>query len=134
MLQPFCRGILEKGEFSVVMWDGAPSHGVRKIPVPGDYRAQDDFGATDEPWEAPEEVVDIAKRAVAVAPGEWKYARVDFLNDTELGWRIIELEMIEPSLFLRHCPNEQIERLATMIANLARQGAANQAATATAQA
>ena len=125
MLQPFCRGILEKGEFSVVMWDGAPSHGVRKIPVPGDYRAQDDFGATDEPWEAPEEVVDIAKRAVAVAPGEWKYARVDFLNDTELGWRIIELEMIEPSLFLRHCPNEQIERLATMIANLARQGAAN---------
>ena len=60
LLQPFSPSIMEKGEFSVVMWDGAPSHGVRKIPVPGDYRAQDDYGATDEPWEAPPEVVDIA--------------------------------------------------------------------------
>ena len=76
---------MEKGEFSVVMWDGAPSHGVRKIPVPGDYRAQDDWGATDEPWEAPPEVLDIATRAVACAPGDWHYARVDFLNDSEHG-------------------------------------------------
>ena len=115
---------MEKGEFSVVMWDGAPSHGVRKIPVPGDYRAQDDYGATDEPWEAPPEVIDIAKRAVAVAPGEWHYARVDFLNDSEHGWRVIELEMVEPSLFLRHCPGEQIERLARCFANLAATGQA----------
>ena len=39
MLQPFCDGIYDKGEFSVLLWDGAVSHGVRKIPVPGDFRA-----------------------------------------------------------------------------------------------
>ena len=103
---PFSESIYEKGEFSVLLWDGAFSHGVRKIPVPGDFRAQDDFGASDEPWEPPAEVIAIAIKAVNVAPGGWSYGRVDFLNDDELGWRIIELEMLEPSLFFRHCPGE----------------------------
>ena len=41
LMQPFCPSIMEKekGEFSVLLWDGAFSHGVRKVPVPGDYRA-----------------------------------------------------------------------------------------------
>ena len=90
--------------------------------MPGDYRAQDDYGATDEPWDPPAEVMEIAKKAIAVAPGEWHYGRVDFLNDSEHGWRVIELEMIEPSLFLRHCPSDQIERLSRCFANLAMKG------------
>lgn len=57
-------------------------------------------------------------KAVDVAPGGWHYARVDFLHDDLLGWRIIELEMLEPSLFLRHCPSEQVSRLAAMFVRL----------------
>ena len=63
--------------------------------------------------------MDIAIKAVNVAPGGWSYGRVDFLNDSEHGWCIIELEMLEPSLFFRHCPKEQIDRLALHFAKLA---------------
>ena len=103
----------------MLLWDGAVSHGVRKIPVPGDFRAQDEHGATDEPWDPPTEVVDIAIRAVNLAPGGWSYARVDFLQDRELGWRIIELEMLEPSLFLRHTTPHSIDRLASHLSSKA---------------
>ena len=71
LLQPFCPSVMVEGEYSVLFWGGKPSHGVQKIPVPGDYRVQDDFGAKDKPWQPPPEVLDIAHRAVAVAPGGW---------------------------------------------------------------
>ena len=50
MLQPFLSPVLARGEWSAVFVDGAITHCVRKIPVPGDYRVQDDFGARDEPY------------------------------------------------------------------------------------
>ena len=120
LLQPFCPNVMVEGEFSVLYWGGTPSHGVQKIPVPGDYRVQDDFGAKDKPWTPPPEVLDIAERAIAVAPGAWTYARVDLLRDPDHGWCVIELEMLEPSLFLRHAPLKQIDRLAKVLLAQAR--------------
>ena len=52
---------------------------------------------------------------MAAAPGGWTYARVDLLRDPDHGWCVIELEMLEPSLFLRHAPAEQITRLAEVL-------------------
>ena len=49
MLQPFLDSVLKEGEYSAISFGGEFSHGVQKIPVPGDYRVQDDFGATDKP-------------------------------------------------------------------------------------
>ena len=115
LLQPFCPSVMVEGEYSVLYWGGKPSHGVQKIPVAGDYRVQDDFGAKDKPWTPPPEVLDIAERAVTAAPGGWTYARVDLLRDPDHGWCVIELEMLEPSLFLRHAPAEQITRLAEVL-------------------
>ncbi len=115
LLQPFCPSVMVEGEYSVLYWGGEHSHGVQKIPVPGDYRVQDDFGAHDKPWTPCAEVLDIAQRAISVAPGGWTYARVDLLQDPDHGWCVIELEMLEPSLFLRHAPGEQITRLAKVL-------------------
>ena len=50
MLQPYLETVETEGELSALYFDGVFSHGVRKIPVPGDYRVQDDFGASDEPY------------------------------------------------------------------------------------
>ena len=47
MLQPYLETVETEGELSALYFDGVFSHGVRKIPVPGDYRVQDDFGASD---------------------------------------------------------------------------------------
>jgi predicted N-acetyltransferase YhbS len=121
LLMPFCSSVMEDGEYSVMMWGGEVSHGVRKIPVPGDFRVQDDFGATDEPWIPPAEVVEIAHQAVNVAVAGWEYARVDFLLDHEHGWCVLELELLEPSLFFRHAPPNQVERLAQHLLLLARE-------------
>ena len=43
----------------------------------------------------------LAERALAQAPSKLLYARVDFLMDQGQQPRLIELELIEPSLYFR---------------------------------
>ena len=102
-----------EGEFSVLYWGGTTSHGVQKIPVPGDYRVQDDLPRKTSAWTPPPEVLDIAERAIDVAQDAWTNARVDLLRDPDHGWCVIELEMLEPSFVPpARSPAEQIDRLA----------------------
>ena len=110
MLQPYLRSVETSGEISIFYFGGERCHAVQKIPVPGDYRVQDDFGATDFPIDAPEAVIAVADRAVAAA-GEicglelpLVYARADFLCLDSGEWVLNELELVEPSLFFRHSP------------------------------
>lgn len=110
MVQPYVDSVESFGELSAIFFDGRYSHGVRKIPVPGDYRVMDDFGASDEPWGfAPEEIA-LARGIVDEARSHLEldaqplYARVDFLRDDEGHLCLNELELVEPSLFFRHGP------------------------------
>ncbi|MBL8750206.1 MAG: hypothetical protein JNK78_13655 [Planctomycetes bacterium] len=116
MLQPFLRNVLQRGEWSAIFVDGRISHCVRKIPVPGDYRVQDDFGARDEPYRPTSDELAAAVEAMAsatrrrgacpAADGEpLLYGRADFLWDDEGGCVVTELELVEPSLFFRHSPS-----------------------------
>ena len=108
MLQPYLGSVETKGEVSLLFFDGELSHGVRKIPQAGDYRVQDDWGASDEPWTPSETELRDARRILEVtesccSPDEsLLYARLDFLflEDGSLG--LNEVEGIEPSLFFRH--------------------------------
>ncbi|RMF75697.1 MAG: hypothetical protein D6744_13160 [Planctomycetota bacterium] len=124
MLQPYLPRVETDGELSVVYIDGRPSHVVRKQPKPGDYRVQDDHGATDQRWD-----LDTAERArvamvMAAARAEveqrnlcaWPplYARVDLLRDEEGELCCNELELVEPSLFFRHS-QAAAERLAAAL-------------------
>ena len=112
MFQPYLASVETEGEYSAVFFDGIFSHAVRKIPVSGDYRVQDDFGATDEAWTfsssdmtCVREAHDILMRfldsrfRITRAP---LYARADFLRGDDGGLLLNELELIEPSLFFRH--------------------------------
>ncbi len=107
MLQPYLPAVEQVGERSVIFFGGAPSHGVRKVPVPGDYRVQDDFGASDEPWHPERDELELARRVVAAAEsivGPLLYGRVDLLEDARGALLVTELELVEPSLFFRHDP------------------------------
>jgi len=108
LLQPYLDSVETQGELSAVFFDGRFSHGVRKIPVLGDYRVQDDFGAHDEPATFTDDELALAKAcldAVTEADGTRPlYARTDFLRDHEGQLRLSELELVEPSLFFRHAP------------------------------
>ncbi len=111
ILQPYQQSVETEGELSVVMIDGEFTHAVRKIPVPGDYRVQDDFGATDGPVTLSDEELGLAEEIVRRIDGEWLYARVDFLRDQDGALMLSELELVEPLLFFRHCP-QAADRLA----------------------
>lgn len=102
LVQRFEESISE-GEWSLVFFRGQLSHAVLKVPVAGDFRVQKEYGGTSVPAAAPNQVVEIARRVLAQVEFPWLYARVD-LVDSPSGVRLMELEMLEPDLFLRHSP------------------------------
>ena len=102
MLQKFMPGITGEGEWSVIYFAGIFSHAVLKKPKAGDFRVQNDFGGSSHLADPPPHVLESASRALqAVDPT--LYARVDGLVD-ERRFLLMELELIEPALFLAHPP------------------------------
>ena len=104
MLQPYVEQVERDGEWSAIFIDGDYSHGVRKVPVAGDYRVQDDFGASDMPATFTDDELALARSIVDAVDADLLYARVDFLRDADGELRLTELELVEPSLFFRHAP------------------------------
>ena len=106
IIQPLIEEIAKTGEFSLMLFDGEYSHAVVKRPKSGDFRVQEYLGGVTFPCRAPPDgSVELAKAALAAAPAEAAYARVDIVPDDEGVLRIMELELIEPSLFLDHAPD-----------------------------
>jgi glutathione synthase/RimK-type ligase-like ATP-grasp enzyme len=119
LVQPYLSEIAGAGEWSLLYFGGEYSHAVIKRPAAGDYRVQDEHGGRSEPA-----VPDAATRAaagralaaLAVAGHDVPaYARVDGVVS---GGRFVlmELELIEPSLFLAGQP-QAAERFAHLLAN-----------------
>jgi glutathione synthase/RimK-type ligase-like ATP-grasp enzyme len=120
MVQPFLRSVVEEGEYSLNYFDGAFSHAIVKRARTGDYRVQPHLGGTEVKCDPPQGSRRVAEAALAVAPEPPAYARVDLirLNGGQLG--VIELELIEPSLWLEHAPDKGAS-LAAAVAKHARQ-------------
>jgi len=104
MLQPFLPSVEAQGELSLIYIDGNYSHAVRKRPAPGDFRVQSIWGGTFEPAKPAPEHVGIAERTLALVDPTPLYARVDLVNDLNGQPRLIELELIEPNLYLTEHP------------------------------
>ena len=102
ILQPYINKVESIGEHSLIYFNGVWSHGVRKVPAPGDYRVQDDYGASDMPWDPPDEWKDQCEALIKRLPMVPLYARCDFLSGPRGEPWLVELELIEPSLFFRH--------------------------------
>jgi len=108
MLQPYMARVETEGEFSAIVIDGRVTHCVQKVPVAGDYRVQDDFGASDGPVTLSSAELNFATEVMAMAQARFAdllYARVDFLRDADGRACLNELELVEPSLFFRHGPD-----------------------------
>jgi len=106
IVQPLIEEIARTGEFSLMLFDGEYSHAVVKRPRSGDFRVQEYHGGETRPCEAPPAgAIALAQAALAAAPERATYARVDIVPDDEGTLRIMELELIEPALFLDHAPD-----------------------------
>jgi glutathione synthase/RimK-type ligase-like ATP-grasp enzyme len=104
MVQPFQREIVERGELTLVVIGGELTHAVRKVAKPGDFRVQDDHGGTVHPHQATAEEREFAQRAALACDPLPAYARVDVVRDNAGALAVMELELVEPELFLRFHP------------------------------
>jgi len=105
IVQPLIEEIARTGEYSLMLFDGEYSHSVVKRPKSGDFRVQPHLGGVTLPSEAPPGGVELAKQALAAAPARATYARIDIVPDGDGKLLIMELELIEPALFLDHAPD-----------------------------
>lgn len=115
ILQPFQSNILDMGEDSILVIGDQVTHAVRKITKPGDFRVQDDYGGTVHPHEPSSEQIDLALRAIRATGMESIYGRADLVRHNDGHWSVMELELIEPELWLRFHP-PAADRLAEEIA------------------
>ena len=106
LIQPFMPSIAAEGEYSILLFDSVYSHALVKRPKAGDFRVQPHLGGTEVPCEPPPGAVELAKAALAAAPASATYARVDMLADEQGMLRIMELELIEPSLWIDLAPDK----------------------------
>ncbi len=105
MVQPFLPSLQDQGELSLICIEGQFSHAVRKRPAPGDFRVQSLWGGTFAAAEPEAAHLEIAERTLSHVAATPLYARVDLVNDLDGEPCLIELELIEPNLYLtQHAP------------------------------
>lgn len=98
LAQPFIESVLHDGETSLFYFGGEYSHAITKRPAPGDFRVQEEHGGLLESI-VPDATLRNAGDAVIRAIGrDLLYARVDLVRHEDR-WMLMELELIEPSLY-----------------------------------
>jgi glutathione synthase/RimK-type ligase-like ATP-grasp enzyme len=103
MAQPFMAEVVEVGELSLLFFGGEYSHAALKRPRAGDFRVQWIHGGGHEPATPSPSILEQARAVVSAAPPGGLYARVDgVVRDGR--FVLMELEMIEPYLFLTEGP------------------------------
>lgn len=102
MAQPFVHAITAEGEFSLFYFNGVYSHAILKTPKSEDFRVQEEHGGLIRPvW--PDAALRAVGDDVVLSINEPPlYARADFVRaNGGVGFWLMELELIEPSLYLR---------------------------------
>jgi glutathione synthase/RimK-type ligase-like ATP-grasp enzyme len=102
-----------------VIIDGHFTHALTKRAKPGDFRVQDDHGGTVHPCTPTAEQVEIAERAISACGDSPAYGRVDLVRRADGRWAVMELELIEPELWLRRHPPAAAAMAAAIAGRLA---------------
>lgn len=109
LLQPFEPSITTVGEDTLMMFGGHYTHAIRKRAKPGDFRVQDDHGGSVERYKPTAAQIELAETAIAACDPVPTYGRVDMVMDGEGRNAVMELELVEPELWLRFHPSAAVE-------------------------
>ena len=110
MVQPYLDEVEGRGERSLVFLGGEYSHAAqRKAALNPTVPLVDGTAVTATAGER-----ETAGRALAAVRDPWLYARVDLVTTRDGVARVMELEMIEPFLYLRAAPGAAA-RLAELV-------------------
>jgi hypothetical protein len=96
LVQPYVSSVEGYGERSLVFIDGELTHSIRKSP-----RFSNDAESVSEALPIDSQERDVADRILKRVDSSLLYARVDLARDESGQPMLMELELIEPSLFLR---------------------------------
>lgn len=109
--QVFQPEITACSETTLTFIDGEFSHAVQRHVCAGDWRANRQFGARVEAITVSEALIEEAKRYLESVPGHPVYARIDGIARPQ-GFLLMELELIDPYLYLEMAPPNAAEQLA----------------------
>jgi glutathione synthase/RimK-type ligase-like ATP-grasp enzyme len=115
LIQPYLASVDGPGERALVWIDGELSHAVRKTP-----RFSGDDERVTGPFEIAGDERAVAEAALAPIADRILYGRVDLARDAAGRPLVMELELIEPSLFFAHRPGSADRFVAALRRKLAR--------------
>ena len=118
LVQEFVAGI-EHGELAGVFFDGAFSHGLRRVPAPGQFSVNSQYGGRMETAALPGDVVAQMATVLALLPVPALYARVDGLV-RDGRFTLMELEVNEPALGMDLVPGAADRFADALLARLPR--------------
>ena len=104
VIQPYVESIDVNGERALIFFDGEFSHAMTKrahlnaAPADrdGDFRTRQMSRAEPEP-----DAVELAKSIMTGRFDDLAYGRVDLVSTPD-GWQLMELELVEPALYLQY--------------------------------
>ncbi len=103
MVQPFMPAITDEGEFSLFYFAGEYSHCILKTPGKDDFRVQEEHGSSLKLVKPEENLLAHANKVQQQLKPEPLYSRVDLVR-TDSGFALMEVELIEPSLYFNMDP------------------------------
>ncbi len=100
MIQQFVPEVVDKGEWSLMFFGKQYSHSILKQAKAGDFRVQDEWGGTIHPQEPSSTLIEQAEAILSQIESPLLYARVDGVARDTDEFVLMELELIEPHLYL----------------------------------
>jgi hypothetical protein len=101
LVQPFMQKIVDEGEYSLFYFNGRYSHAINKSPKANDFRVQEEHGGIITAIQPDDDLLLAGDDVVRKIDQCLLYARVDFVRAGDGELCLMELELIEPALYLR---------------------------------
>jgi hypothetical protein len=120
LVQPLLKSVAVDGEWPLIFFAGRYSHAASKrVALPRAGTVDDLFAEeTNAPYVADAEQIATAQRAVDVVTDRFGvplYARIDLVRDDQGNPCVLEVELVEPSLFLPQAPPDALKRLVSAL-------------------
>jgi hypothetical protein len=101
VVQPFVEKVQDEGEYSLFFFSNKFSHAILKTPKDQDFRVQEEHGARIESVVPESALLETAASVLSLVEPIPVYARCDFIRGPDGQFLLMELEVIEPSLYFR---------------------------------
>ena len=101
VVQPFMENVQVEGEYSLFFFSNKFSHAILKTPKDTDFRVQEEHGACINSTDPENALLDAAATVLKLVEPVPVYARCDFIRGSDGRFLLMELEVIEPSLYFR---------------------------------